>query len=121
MIMTRRGRDPWKSRAPRKEPDLLVGKLRIDRGRQEAWITDRPLELTSTEFAILATLVSDPGRVFRRQELVTSLWGRADAIQSRTVDVHVARLRRKLAEAGGASSDITAVYGVGYRFREREA
>ena len=80
----------------------------------------RRLPLTPTEFKLLATLASVPGRLFRRQELRAILWGCGDAVQPRTIDVHVARLRRKLVDAGGSSSVITTVHGVGYRFRERE-
>jgi len=80
----------------------------------------RRLPLTPTEFKLLATLASVPGRLFRRQELRAILWGRGDAVQPRTIDVHVARLRRKLVDAGGSGSIITTVHGVGYRFRERE-
>jgi len=79
----------------------------------------RRLPLTPTEFKLLATLASVPGRLFRRQELRAILWGRG-AVQPRTIDVHVARLRRKLVNAGGSSSVIRTVHGVGYRFRERD-
>jgi two-component system phosphate regulon response regulator PhoB len=80
----------------------------------------RPLALTPTEFSILATLASVPGRVFRREKLLASLWKLANTVQPHTLDVHVARLRRKLADAGD-SPLIMTVYGVGYRLREREA
>ena len=78
-------------------------------------ISERRLPLTPTEFSILMTLAAVPGRVFRRSELVASLWGRAAAVQSHTLDVHVARLRRKLADAGvlpdgtGARKDFSLV------------
>src|SRR5438309_6245613 len=86
-------------------------------GSAEYSDTTRPLPLTPTEFELLATLASAPGRLFRRQELRAILWGRGDAVQPRTIDVHVARLRRKLVDAGGSSSVITTVHGVGCRFR----
>src|SRR5262249_11290054 len=100
-----------------KAVELVVGALRIDGKRREAWVAGRRLALTPTEFSILMMLATDPGRVVRREELVVSLWGRAAAVQSHTLDVHVARLRRRLVDAGG-SPLITTVYAVGYRLRE---
>ena len=71
--------------------------------------------LTSTEFDLLAHLMSRPGRVFTREELLASVWGYATPAGTRTVDVHVAQVRAKLAEASSLARDtIRTVRGVGY-------
>jgi DNA-binding response OmpR family regulator len=74
----------------------------------------RPIVLTSTEFDLLAKLMSSPGQVFSRQQLLSTVWGQADYGLGRTVDVHVAQLRAKL----GADSPIRTSRGVGYSVTE---
>ena len=69
-----------------------------------------PVTLTATEFDLLAKLMSAPGRVFSRESLLASVWGQADYVGGRTVDVHVAQLRAKLGEA----SPIVTFRGAGY-------
>jgi DNA-binding response OmpR family regulator len=76
------------------------------------------VELTATEFDLLEHLMSQPGRVFTREQLLSSVWGVADYSSSRTVDVHVAQLRLKLGEAAGL---IRTVRGVGYSVAEPDA
>lgn len=71
--------------------------------------------LTRMEFSLLATLIRSRGRVLTRDQLLEKVWGYEDYAGSRTVDVHVRRLRRKLGPAG---RHIQTVFGVGYRFRE---
>jgi DNA-binding response OmpR family regulator len=71
--------------------------------------------LTRMEFSLLATLIRSRGRVLTRDQLLERVWGYQDYAGSRTVDVHVRRLRRKLGQAGRR---IQTVFGVGYRFRE---
>ncbi|HKY33300.1 MAG TPA: response regulator transcription factor [Candidatus Polarisedimenticolia bacterium] len=75
----------------------------------------REVTLTRMEFALLAALVRHRGRVMTRDQLLESVWGYEDYGASRTVDVHVRRLRQKLGRPGRA---IETVFGVGYRFRE---
>ena len=70
----------------------------------------RPVELTAMEFDLLAKLMSAPGRVFTREQLLSSVWGQADYGGGRTVDVHIAQLRAKL----GDESPIRTSRGVGY-------
>jgi DNA-binding response OmpR family regulator len=71
--------------------------------------------LTSTEFDLLARLMQRPGRVFSREELLGSVWGYAAHAGTRTVDVHVAQVRGKLADASPSARDvIRTVRGVGY-------
>jgi DNA-binding response OmpR family regulator len=77
--------------------------------------------LTSTEFDLLAHLMRRPGRVFTREELLGSVWGYAAHGGTRTVDVHVAQVRAKLAEASPLARDvIRTVRGVGYTADEVE-
>lgn len=91
---------------------LTAGRLRVDRERHRVTVDDAPVELTPTEFALLAHLVAEPGRVFERAQLLSAVWGVADFSGSRTVDVHVAQLRAKLGDAAG----LRTVRGVGYAF-----
>ena len=76
---------------------------------------DRPVELTPKEFDLLQTLLEAAGRVLSREHLLNRVWGyaRADEIESRTVDVHIRRLRAKL---GVEERRIATIKGVGYRF-----
>lgn len=70
--------------------------MRIDPGERTAEVDGRFLELTYLEFELLAHLVAHPHRVHTRDQLVTTVWGYGHVGDGRTVDVHVARLRRKL-------------------------
>ncbi|SEO33110.1 Transcriptional regulatory protein, C terminal [Actinacidiphila rubida] len=88
--------------------------LRVDTERRIAEVDGRPLELTYLEFELLAHLVAHPHRVHTRDQLVTTVWGYGHIGDGRTVDVHVARLRRKLgAEHRGS---IVTVRRVGYKY-----
>ncbi|MFC9883068.1 winged helix-turn-helix domain-containing protein [Streptomyces libani] len=97
--------------APATTGDALV---RIDPEQRTAQVQDRPLDLTYLEFELLAHLVAHPHRVHTRDQLVTTVWGYGHVGDGRTVDVHVARLRRKL----GAEhrSSIVTVRRVGYKY-----
>lgn len=88
----------------------IVGAVRADVGARRVWAGEREVPLTSTEFDLLVALVRQPGRVFTREQLLSTVWGYAAAAGTRTVDVHVAQLRAKL----GAASPIRTVRGVGY-------
>ncbi|MHB1491223.1 MAG: response regulator transcription factor [Cellulomonas sp.] len=89
------------------------GRLRIDEPRHEVWLDGRALELTPTEWGLLAAVASAPGRVFSRYELVNRVRGYEYAGYERTIDSHVRNLRRKLGEAG--AEVVETVLGVGYR------
>jgi two-component system, OmpR family, response regulator len=93
--------------------ELRAGAVRLDPVSRKVWVGDAPVELTATEFDLLAHLVRRPGRVFGRDELLAQVWGYNGAA-SRTVDVHVAQLRAKLGEL----SPIRTVRGVGYSAEE---
>ncbi len=89
------------------------GRLRIDEPRREAHFDDQRLELTPTEWGLLATMAGAPGRVFSRYELVNRVRGYEFAGYERTIDSHVKNLRRKLGTDGTAV--VETVLGVGYR------
>jgi len=116
--VVRRGKP---SDSKEKKAHLRAGDLEIDRYRFEVRMKDRLVELTPKEFELLATLVSTPGRVFRREDLLDLVWGRDGFVEPRTVDVHMARLRRKFLAAKLEAPGIETVRGVGYRFRELES
>jgi DNA-binding response OmpR family regulator len=86
--------------------------LDIDRHAHRVSVDGRPVELSYREFELLAFLAEHPGRVFSRRQLVSSVWNGAD-VGSRTVDVHVRRLRMKL---GRYAAGIVTVRNVGYRY-----
>jgi DNA-binding response OmpR family regulator len=85
----------------------------LNKSNFEITVQGRRLELTTTEFKLLATLVERRGRTLSRETLLQDVWGYENAIDTRTVDTHVRRLREKL---GGAASRIVTVRGEGYRF-----
>jgi DNA-binding response OmpR family regulator len=89
-----------------------VGALRVDPRRREAYVNDRRLDLRPREFELLAALARDPGVVWSRDDLLSSVWGTDFPGETRTVDVHVSEVRRKLSADGPA---IETVKGVGYR------
>jgi len=93
----------------------FLGRLRLDTLHYEAEIGGRKLDLTSTEFKILALLAEHPGRVYTRLQILERLYGDAYEGYERTIDTHINRIRRKLENAPGNQAVIKAVYGVGYR------
>src|SRR3954470_15274871 len=90
---------------------LTLGPVTLDHGRRVVSSGGTPVNLTPTEFDLLAHLIARPGRVFSREELLASVWGYAAHAGTRTVDVHVAQVRGKL---GAAARLIRTVRGVGY-------
>ncbi|WP_235215580.1 winged helix-turn-helix domain-containing protein [Phaeacidiphilus oryzae] len=88
----------------------------VDRDRRLAWADGEQLDLTYLQFELLDHLVSQPGRVFRREQLISAVWGYGGAgyASDRTVDVHIARLRRRLGPAG--RHRIVTVRGAGYKY-----
>lgn len=94
--------------------DLIVGPIRIDRAAHRVAIEGHDVELTPTEYKLLLTLAERRGRVQARAHLLETVWEAAPDIQTRTVDMHVQRLRAKLGPAGEL---IETVRGFGYRLR----
>jgi DNA-binding response OmpR family regulator len=94
---------------------LRRGDLTIDLDRHEARRGDEPLSLTPSEFQILATLASQPGRVYNRLQLLDAVQGEAFEGYERTIDSHVKNLRRKLEPDPRRPRYILTVFGVGYK------
>lgn len=96
---------------------ITVDDLVIDPVRFEVRISDgEPVQLTPSEFKLLQTLASNPGRVFRRNELLDTTMGAGVIVTERNIDTHVKSVRKKLLEKGDL---IETVRGVGYRFSDR--
>jgi two-component system phosphate regulon response regulator PhoB len=93
---------------------LTAGDITIDRSALRATVGGRELDLTATEYKLLLTLIERRGRVQTRPHLLETVWEAQPDIQTRTVDMHVQRLRTKLGDAGRL---IETVRGFGYRFR----
>lgn len=104
----------------RQEPELIekleIKGLAIDFERHEASLKNKLLVLTPKEFDLLVFLARNPGRVYSREQLLDQVWGYDYLGGTRTVDVHVRYLRRKL---GARAKWVETVKGVGYRFREQ--
>lgn len=90
---------------------LTLGPVRVDLSNHEAWSADRAVKLTLTEFRLLVALMRKPGKAIRRADLMYSAMGPGVLVTARTIDVHMAAIRKKLGEAGGM---IRTVRGVGY-------
>jgi DNA-binding response OmpR family regulator len=100
------------------EPPLTFGKLQVDPARHTVRWAGQPIRLTAKEFALLVALLEARGRVMSRQSLLEKVWGYSYAERTRTVDVHVRRLREKLPELAPA---IVTVKSHGYRLSREEA
>jgi DNA-binding response OmpR family regulator len=96
------------------EPPLRLGPLTLDRSARRATVGEAEPQLTAREFELLATLASEPNRVFTKQELLRSIWGYRGDCRTRTLDSHASRVRVKLRSAG-APGLIVACWGVGYK------
>jgi two-component system phosphate regulon response regulator PhoB len=96
---------------------IAAGPISIDRSAHRVSINGRELTLTATEYKLLLTLIERRGRVQTRPQLLETVWEAQPDIQTRTVDMHVQRLRTKLGEAGKL---IETVRGFGYRFRSTD-
>lgn len=89
---------------------LTMGDVALDRSSRRVTVSGEAVDLTATEFDLLEYLMAHPSRVFSREQLLSEVWGYAAMVGTRTVDVHVAQVRAKLADA----SPIRTVRGVGY-------
>ncbi|WP_418956690.1 winged helix-turn-helix domain-containing protein [Streptomyces tritici] len=104
---------PAEGQQPPAPPAAEQGPVTVDAVERTARVDGRQLELTYLEFELLAHLVAHPHRVHTRDHLVTTVWGYGHVGDGRTVDVHVARLRRKL---GDRRRTIQTVRRVGYKY-----
>lgn len=94
---------------------IVAGELTLDRGTYQASVPGGRVALTPTEFEILATLASQPGRIFSRQQLLRAARGVAFESYERAIDSHIRNLRRKLEAVAGPHRFIVTVHGVGYK------
>jgi DNA-binding response OmpR family regulator len=120
-LLARLGALIRRSRGVTMSEEIRVGPLAIDRNARRATLGGRVLDLSAKEFALLAALAKDPGRVLTKAELLRDVWGYRAAARTRTVDSHASRLRRKLADGGGGERWVVNVWGIGYRLLPEEA
>ena len=106
------------AKEPGASSTIVLGPVRIDTDRHEAFCADEAIRLTLTEFRLLAALMQAPGRVLSRRGLISNAIGPGITVTERTIDVHVAAIRKKLGDHGAM---IQTVRGVGYRIQETEA
>ena len=98
---------------PEPEPVITVGGLAIDRRRRDVHLDGEEVSLTPKEFALLVVLAADPGAAVERRTILEEVWGTRWYGPSKTIDVHVSSLRRKLGDPGW----VETVRGVGFRLR----
>jgi two-component system, OmpR family, alkaline phosphatase synthesis response regulator PhoP len=101
--------------AEKRQAVIKFKDLEIDTDKHEVKAVGKPVELTAKEFQLLFYLAQNQERVFSRERLLDSVWGIDVAIETRTVDVHMRRLREKLGKAG---RHLITLRGVGYKFKE---
>ena len=106
-----------RSRQTGPRPASLPAGLVFDAGRHDVSVDGSPVSLTTTEFDLLATLVSDPGVVVPRARLLDRVWGAEFVADDHLVDVHIGNLRRKLGDDPAAPRFVETIRGVGYRLR----
>jgi DNA-binding response OmpR family regulator len=96
---------------------LTVGAITLDRSRREVNVDGEPVRLTFSEFELLDALMTDPGRLLNRQELLRAIWGDSAYRDPRAIDVHIRHLREKLEPEPEKPRYILTVRGAGYRLR----
>ena len=99
---------------------MELGPLKIDFAAREVYLEGKPVELTPTEFDLLAYLARHPGRVFTRTELLEAIQERSYASLPRTIDSHIKNLRHKIEPDPASPQFILTVHGVGYKFHPAE-
>jgi two-component system, OmpR family, response regulator RegX3 len=109
----RRGRDPEELATP---TALEAGGVRVDRARHSVWVDDEPVELPPKEFDLLELLIDNAGLVLTRAQLIDRIWGLDYVGDTKTLDVHIRRLRTRIEADPAQPRRIQTVRGVGYRF-----
>jgi two-component system alkaline phosphatase synthesis response regulator PhoP len=97
---------------------FMVGDVVVDTARRRVTVRDRVIDLTATEFDLLAELAGQPGRVFTRGQLLGTIHGVVVESYERTVDAHIKNIRRKLEPDAHRPRYLLTVHGVGYRFAD---
>ena len=114
--MLRRPRPSRQSGGGDEEPEVRTfGSLRIDPLGRDVWLDRQPIDLTRTEFDLLAALSARPRMAFSRQQLIDAVWGATWVGDEHLVDVHIGHLRRKLGDDANRPRFVRTVRGVGYR------
>jgi len=113
-ILRRSGRDA----AAGDQAPVAVGSLALNPTTHEVRLADRPIELTTKEFDLLRLLMGHPNQVFTRDFLLEHIWGYEYFGSTRTVDMHISRLREKIEDDPDAPTYIATVRGVGYKFKK---
>ena len=103
---------------PGRSDVIRANDVTLDVPRMQARVDSRVVELTSTEFELLATMMRQPGRVFTRGQLLDAIRGQQVESFERAIDAHVKNLRRKLEADPGNPRYVLTVYGVGYKFTD---
>ena len=108
-------------RAPRSEPAgptavLEVGDVRLDEERHEVFVRDQPVKLPLNEFELLTLLLDNAGRVLTRDTLIDRVWGPTYVGDTKTLDVHIKRLRAKIEPEPTSPRSIVTIRGLGYKF-----
>jgi len=102
---------------PKKMKKHTEGPVSISKDTHQVYINGEEVEMTLKEFGLLEKLMSSPGRVFTREELLNSIWGYDYIGETRTVDVHIRQLRKKIEKDDTNPQIIITVRGVGYKFK----
>ncbi len=95
-----------------------VGVVTVDVPKMRVTVGNADVDLTPTEFQLLATMIAQPGRVFTRGQLLDAVHGVSFESYERAVDAHVKNIRRKFSSVGGSGTSIETVHGVGYRYAD---
>ncbi|HEV2752719.1 MAG TPA: response regulator transcription factor, partial [Solirubrobacteraceae bacterium] len=97
---------------------VQIGPVSVDLRKREVTARGEVVRLTFSEYELLACLMSRPGRLFHRQELLRAIWGDSASRDPRAIDVHIRHLREKLEERSEEPELVLTVRGAGYRFRD---
>ncbi|MGC8480494.1 MAG: response regulator [Acidimicrobiales bacterium] len=98
-----------------RDESLSVGEITLDPGRHEVYVRGELTKLPLKEFELLEYFLSNPGRVLTREQIIDRVWGPYYAGETKTLDVHIKRLRSKIEAAPSSPTIITTVRGLGYR------
>ncbi len=110
-----------KSRAIAKGDQLTIGELTIDVQNHRVTLKDRQLVLTPSEYKLLRILMTSPGRLFSREQLLGALYPNGEEVVDRVIDVHIGKLRQKIERDPGNPRYILTVRGFGYQFADQIA
>jgi two-component system response regulator MtrA len=114
-VLLRRAAQRTGSESTAQRSPIRIGDLQIDHATHEVTLGSKVLQLTPTEYRLLTVLAARPDQVVPRDSLAKLVWGDPDTGSSRTIDVHIGRLRVKLSQAGRTAPQIISVRGFGYK------